>query len=131
MENLEWGLQMTVLGMVLVFALLALLWGVLTLVLSLDKQSQAPLAAPLPDSRQAVSDDHRVEAPLAGSGQVSAMPADLVAAIMIATLQHRSTLRCQAAPMMRSDWPDSKLFASRWVTAGRARQNTIWQPRGK
>ena len=36
MENLGWGLQMTVLGMGLVFALLALLWGLLTLMLRLD-----------------------------------------------------------------------------------------------
>ncbi len=37
MENLGWGLQITVLGMGLVFALLALLWGLLMLVLYLDK----------------------------------------------------------------------------------------------
>ena len=36
MENLAWGLQMTVVGMGLVFALLALLWGLLALVLRLD-----------------------------------------------------------------------------------------------
>ena len=29
MENMGWGLQMTVLGMGLVFALLVLLWGLL------------------------------------------------------------------------------------------------------
>ena len=32
MSDLAWGLQMTVLGMGLVFGLLALLWGLLTLV---------------------------------------------------------------------------------------------------
>ena len=37
MDNLIWGLQMTVLGMGLVFGLLALLWGLLTLVLRLDR----------------------------------------------------------------------------------------------
>ena len=37
MDNLGWGLQMTVLGMGLVFGLLAALWGVLTLVLRLDR----------------------------------------------------------------------------------------------
>ena len=36
MENLGWGLQMTVLGMGLVFALLAVLWVLLTVVLKLD-----------------------------------------------------------------------------------------------
>ncbi len=37
MENLGWGLQMTVVGMGLVFLLLALLWGLLTLVLAFDR----------------------------------------------------------------------------------------------
>jgi Na+-transporting methylmalonyl-CoA/oxaloacetate decarboxylase gamma subunit len=37
MENIGWGLQMTVLGMGLVFAPLALLWLLLTVVLKLDK----------------------------------------------------------------------------------------------
>ena len=57
--------------------------------------------------------------------------ADLVAAIMIATMKHKQILRRQAAPYMRSYWPGSQLFASRWVAAGRARQNYTWQPRGK
>ena len=38
MDNLAWGLQITVLGMGLVFALLALLWGLLRLMLWLDRQ---------------------------------------------------------------------------------------------
>jgi hypothetical protein len=59
------------------------------------------------------------------------MPADLVAAIMVATMKHKLTLRRQAAPFMRSYWPGSQLFASRWVATGRARQNYTWQPRGK
>ena len=41
MDNLVWGLQMTVLGMGLVFGLLALLWGLLTLVLRFDKPPAA------------------------------------------------------------------------------------------
>ena len=40
MEHLEWGLEMTVLGMGLVFALLALLWLLLTIVLKLDKEDE-------------------------------------------------------------------------------------------
>ena len=38
MDNLGWGLQITVLGMGLVFALLALLWGLLDLVLRFDRR---------------------------------------------------------------------------------------------
>ena len=44
MENLEWGLKMTVLGMGLVFALLGLLWGLLTVVLMLDKEPEKPVS---------------------------------------------------------------------------------------
>ena len=45
MANLGWGLQITVLGMGLVFGLLALLWGLLTLVLRLDRPPSAGAAA--------------------------------------------------------------------------------------
>ena len=110
MENLGWGLQMTVLGMGLVFALLAALWGLLTLVLRFD-------AAP-------VSATQRIDAvaPLQG------MDADLVAAITVAVLTHTAVRRRQAAPAMRSYWPGSLLYASRWVATGRARQNRSWRP---
>jgi hypothetical protein len=49
-------------------------------------------------------------------------------AIGIAVLAHRSVLRKQAAPAMRSFWPGSILFASRWVAAGRHRQTQNWHP---
>lgn len=133
MENIGWGLQMTVLGMGLVFALLGLLWAFLTLVLFLDKE-------PVPVSAQeatkeaeriaAIADD-AVGAQTPEQPTVNGMPADLVAAITVAALTHRLTLRRQAAPLMRSYWPGSQLFASRWVAVGRARQNFNWQPRGK
>jgi len=137
MENLGWGLQMTVLGMGLVFALLALLWGLLTLVLHLDKEEK-PEAPPLTEQQvqveaeriAAIADD-AVGAQVPEVPTVNGMPADLVAAILVATMKHKLTLRRQAAPMMRSYWPGSQLFASRWVAAGRTRQNNIWQARGK
>ena len=134
MNNLAWGLQITVLGMGLVFALLAMLWGLLTLVLVLDKEPVKPqglvtasaiadTAAPAEETVPVVSQ----QAPTLVNG----MPADLVAAIMVATMTHKSNLRRQAAPYMRSYWPGSQLFASRWVAAGRSRQNHTWQSRGK
>ena len=45
MEHIGWGLQMTVLGMGLVFALLALLWLLLTLILKLDKDPVVEVSA--------------------------------------------------------------------------------------
>jgi len=134
MENLAWGLKMTVLGMGLVFTLLGLLWGLLTLVLALDKEPSAALAdepakAQAEASAPIVSAD--AGAPVPQTAVVNGLPADLVAAILVATLKHKLTLRRQAAPVMRSYWPGSQLFASRWVATGRARQNHSWQPKGK
>ena len=134
MENLAWGLKMTVLGMGLVFALLGLLWALLTLVLALDKEPVVGLSdkdANADAERIAAVADDAVGAQVPERPTVNGMPADLVAAILVATLKHKLTLRRQAAPVMRSYWPGSQLFASRWVATGRARQNHSWQPRGK
>ena len=125
MEHLGWGLQMTVLGMGLVFALLALLWGLLTLVLKFDRPGEAtsgPAVEPKgePVGRAAAGAD--VAAPA-----VDGMDADLVAAITVAVLTHKAVRRREAAPAMRSYWPGSLLYASRWVASGRARQNRSWQ----
>ena len=59
------------------------------------------------------------------------MPADLVAAILVATHKHRKSMRRQAAPLVRTVWPGSQIFASRWLATGRARQTNNWQPRGR
>ncbi|MBK1682112.1 MULTISPECIES: OadG family transporter subunit [Rhodoferax] len=134
MENLAWGLQMTVLGMGLVFALLGLLWGLLTLVLVLDKEPVTKVSAETSNAlaeRIAAVAEEAVGAQVPERPSVNGLPADLVAAILVATMKHKLTLRRQAAPVMRSNWPGSQLFASRWVTAGRAQQNHSWQPRGK
>jgi hypothetical protein len=134
MENLAWGLQMTALGMGLVFALLGLLWGLLTLVLALDKEPVVVVSDELANAqaeRIAAVADGAVGAQVPEPPTVHGLPADLVAAILVATMKHKLTLRRQAAPVMRSYWPGSQLFASRWVAAGRARQNHSWQPRGK
>ena len=53
MENLGWGLQTTLLGMGLVFAMLALLWGLLTLLLRLDGPAPPPLEPALPGQADA------------------------------------------------------------------------------
>jgi Na+-transporting methylmalonyl-CoA/oxaloacetate decarboxylase gamma subunit len=134
MENLAWGLQMTVLGMGLVFALLALLWVLLTVVLMFDKEPKPEASEQetrVEAERIAAVADDAIGAQVPERATVNGMPADLVAAIMIATMKHKLTLRRQAAPYMRSYWPGSQLFASRWVAAGRARQNYNWHPRGK
>lgn len=121
MDNLPWGLGITAVGMSLVFGMLALLWGLLALALHLDGPPPAP-AAPAGE----IVDDSDVPAKAS-----DAIPADIVAAITIATLAHRAARRREAAPLMRSYWPGSLLFASRWVATGRARQSQSWQRRGR
>jgi sodium pump decarboxylase gamma subunit len=107
MTNLPWGLQISALGMGLVFGLLALLWGLLTLVLKFDSTA----AAPEPETE----------------ATAPAIDPALVAAITVAVLAHGSQRRAEAAPQMRIHWPGSLLHASRWVSAGRTRQNHSWQ----
>ena len=134
MENIGWGLQMTVLGMGLVFSLLALLWLLLTLVLKLDKEPEVEVSAQeatVEAERIAAIADDAVGAQTPERPTVNGMPADLVAAILVATHKHRQTMRRQAAPLVRTVWPGSQIFASRWLATGRARQNNNWQPRGK
>ena len=136
MEHLGWGLEMTVLGMGLVFALLALLWLLLTLVLKLDKEDEpeeeiSPQEATVEAERIAAIADDAVGAQTPERPTVNGMPADLVAAILVATHKHRKSMRRQAAPLVRTVWPGSQIFASRWLATGRARQTNNWQPRGR
>ena len=46
------------------------------------------------------------------------------------SVRHAEQRRRQAAPVMRSYWPGSLLFASRWVAAGRMRQGQTLAPEG-
>jgi hypothetical protein len=109
----------------------------LTLVLRIDREPQ-PAALPVASGDVARAADGAVPAgaeavPEASPrvATVSGMDADLVAAIFVAVLRHKEVRRAQAAPAMRSYWPGSLLYASRWVASGRARQNGIWERRGR
>ena len=138
MSDLAWGLQMTVLGMGLVFGLLGLLWGLLTLVQRFDREPLTAVIAPEPAALPATPAESTgpeaatADAALAAPAElVQGMDPQLVAAIMVATLTHRAVSRRAAAPAMRSYWPGSLLYASRWVGAGRSRQNHSWQRRSR
>ncbi len=135
MSNLGWGLQITVLGMGIVFGLLALLWGVLNLVMHFDRPEAQPRVTPS-GAKAALAQGETGSGLPAGlpsprAHQVDGMDADLVAAIVVATLAHKATRRQEAAPAMRSFWPGSLLYASRWMASGRMRQNTSWQRGGR
>ena len=143
MEHLGWGLQMTVLGMGLVFALLALLWVLLTLVLKLDKEEEEGVSeSSLDASDEAVALPARVgemATDLVAAIMVATMkhkahcslPADLAAAITVAAVKHKKALQSEAATAVRAFWPGTQ--PSRWTTAGRerARQTNNWNPRGR
>ena len=116
-QGLATGLSISVMGMGLVFLLLALLWALLTLLLRLDREP------PSKEADQGVARDRpRVLRP-------TAVESKLLAAITVAVVTHQAVLRKQAAPAMRSHWPGSILFASRWVGAGRHQQTQNWHPR--
>ncbi|MBK7791104.1 MAG: OadG family protein [Betaproteobacteria bacterium] len=129
MNNLGWGLQMTMLGMGLVFGLLALLWAMLVIVLRFDSEPAAVGAGETTADAAPAAVGPDAPATVATIASVNGMDADLVAAILVATLRHKEVRRAQAAPAMRSYWPGSLLYASRWVASGRSRQNHVWERR--
>jgi Na+-transporting methylmalonyl-CoA/oxaloacetate decarboxylase gamma subunit len=141
MEDLLFGLRTSVLGMGIVFGVLAILWTLLTLVVKLDERSARASAAavaghPGPATSPAVTDAPAADATGEAAGpavRLLGAPADLdprlVAAVTVAIVRHAEARRLQAAPAMRSYWPGSLLFASRWVAAGRTRQGQSWRRR--
>lgn len=119
MENLGWGLWMTVMGMGTVFALLLLLMLVLQVIGGAEKRSARRHAA-------AVKTSSDIEEEPIGPGELTP---DEIAAITIAVITHARVRRGQAAPAMREVQPGSQLFASRWVAVGRSYQNQPWKAR--
>lgn len=114
-DALRFGLQLTLYGMGLVFFLLALLWGLISLLLRLDRPPAPAQPAPPSDT--------------APTSQLSAPPAsvpgqpspDLLAAIGVAVLAQRSGRSPKVEPGMTP--------AGSWVEAGRNRQIRNWHPR--
>jgi Na+-transporting methylmalonyl-CoA/oxaloacetate decarboxylase gamma subunit len=119
MDMLGVGLEITLLGMGLVFTLLALLWGLIAGLLRLDARAAVPDTAAERLPAQQVT----------AAEQPGAIPAELLAALTVAALTHRTLLRQQAAPSTRHHQPGSHLHASRWVATGRSRQNRSWLSR--
>jgi sodium pump decarboxylase gamma subunit len=117
------GIELTVYGMGLVFLLLAVLWGLIALLVRLDRSdSEAP---PRVDNAPH-ADVAREAAPEPAPG---ALTDELLAAVVIACRAHRMARRKQAAPEMRTHEPGS--LPSRWIGSGRTRQNRSWAPGGR
>ncbi len=115
MSDLVFGLTITAIGMGLVFGLLVLLWGALALLGKLD--------AVLPATDEA---EDATPAAGAAAGAVvvrgGELDPEVIAAVALAVSDHAALLRRQAAPGQRSSKPGARLFASRWLAAGRTRQ---------
>jgi sodium pump decarboxylase gamma subunit len=123
MDNLGFGLQVTLLGLGIVFGLLIVLWLLLTLALRFEGRSGSAAAAP-PAEIVTIRATGGAEVP-------ESLDPQLVAAITVAIVRHADARRRQAAPAMRSYWPGSLLFASRWVASGRMRQGQSWRRRSR
>lgn len=124
------GFELTLYGMGLVFMLLAVLWGLISLLVRLDNPPPAVAeetsVAPANATTEAVAAG--VAAPAVAPAPV-AMDPTLLAAIFIACRAHRMARRKQAAPELRTHEPGS--LPSRWVGSGRTRQNRSWAPGGR
>lgn len=130
MENMAWGLQITVLGMGLVFTLLALLWGLLTLVLLLDRKNEASVDSPVDDTERIAATTDAVDEQTPEPAMAIDLPPERVAAIMIATLKHRQALR-RTTQLPSADTLESARTISPWLAAGRVQQNSQWPARGR
>lgn len=122
MENLAFGLSMTLYGMATVFGLLLLLMLALKLIGWADRRGTARR-----DSRRPAGEfTDQLHEPVAPTPPDDLSP-ELLAAITIAVITHARVRRGQAAPAMRRFEPGSQLFASRWVAVGRSYQNQPWR----
>jgi len=122
MDNLGFGLQVTALGLGIVFGLLIVLWLLLTLALRFENRSGRAAATPPAEI---------VTIRATGADVPRTLDPQLVAAITVAIVRHADARRRQAAPAMRTYWPGSLLFASRWVASGRMRQGQSWRRRSR
>lgn len=148
MQYLGFGLQITVLGMGLVFLLLAVLWGLLTLLLRLDNAPQGGDVDTGPDygDDEAEYDEDRVEiAPPRGVRVMESIDTNKLAAITIALLQYGLATDKVAAISIavlrhRAMQPEALAVnnhrsrkgvpTSSWVVMGKLWQYRSWQQWG-
>lgn len=111
-EALQTGLYLTVAGMGLVFLVLAMLWGLIVLLLKLDKEPKLEIPA---ETNGAV---------LPESDGVLSLEA--VAAIATAVLTYKADRRLGGATNASAS--STREDVDYWSMAGRAQQRTDWHP---
>ncbi|HEY52194.1 MAG TPA: OadG family protein [Caldilineae bacterium] len=110
-EALQTGLYLTIMGMSLVFFVLAMLWGLIALLLKLDKE---------PEPETAVRRDETLSSPEEG------LRPDLVAVIATAVQAYRAeksfggVTHTATSPMQEE--------VDYWSLAGRVQQQRVWRP---
>lgn len=124
MQNLGFGLNLTAVGMGIIFGLLALLWGVLAVIGRVDA---ALVAREESDEEQEEGDAQPALRIEGGEG----LTPEAIGAIAIAVATHAALVRREAAPSQRASQPGSLLFASRWLAAGRTRQTRSYGSHGR
>lgn len=134
METLNTGIELTVIGMKLVFAVLILLATLIATGMRLvDRAGSRAADQPAPENNAAEQARpaltlHRLMPPDQPDNRSDRQPsADELAAIAIAVQLHQTVRRKQAAPAMRTHQPGT--LPSRWLAIGRTRQNRTWQRR--
>jgi sodium pump decarboxylase gamma subunit len=122
MQALAVGLRLGVLGMGLVFLVLGLLALLVSVIVRFDRRralreadDSSPEAVARDPAREALHDP--------------ASNPELLAAAVVAVRAHRIHLRRQAAPALRAHLPGT--LPSRWLGAGRTRQNRSFTPGGR
>jgi sodium pump decarboxylase gamma subunit len=127
MENISFGLWVTLAGMGTVIIILVALMFVLRLIGWWDQSSQRKAAtAAVSAPEEPATEIEAVPAVSLTSSAAGSLSDDDIAAITVAVLMHARLRRFQAAPAMRAYQPGSRLFASRWVASGRAFQHLPW-----
>ncbi len=111
-EALQTGLYLTVAGMGLVFFVLAMLWGLIVLLLRLDKEPKSEIPAEANGAVLSESD--------------GVLSLDVVAAIATAIQSYKADRNLGEA----TNAPDysTREDVDYWSMAGRAQQQTDWHP---
>ena len=127
MENIGWGLYMTVSGMGSVFLLLAVLMMLLLGIGRLDQPKPAAVEGSEDVILREVAESSPESMDATITLDANGLSPEQVVAITVAVAAHAKTRRGQAAQDARRVAPDSQLHASRWVAIGRAYQNQPWK----
>ena len=114
MTELMAGVRLSLLGLGLVFLVLALLAALVAAIVRLDRPRDMGEASAAQEADPDV---------------MSATEAELLAAAVVAVRAHRIQSRREAAPAQRAHLPGS--LPSRWVATGRTRQNRSFTPGGR